>query len=1306
MAIVRETTSGKQSVAGYEGGLARSLVRTLLIFTFIPLIIMAGAAYFRARTLLREQVVGQMQAQLKDQLSQLDLEVKTKEIRLDRWAHGPSRSAELQAALTNGPDSPGFADLRQGLSQELRSIDAQTGRATFSEYFLAGTDGIIVLSSRADWEGTPLRDMPFYASLAPNDHETFALYDAAPLYPRQLILASVSRIEATDGRPLGILVGITQPQELQGILTNLSAVNADSSAVFVMPAGTVIGSDAYTDQITVIQFPATQQMLITNALNSVMHQPSSPLATVQFSDNTGTSAFGQVEWLDSIHAGVLYDIHQDTIFGPLNSLIPFTVALFIITLAAMGIVLYLGASRVFRPLVNLADITRRFAEGDFTERAEARTRDEIGMLAQSFNTMAEELSNLYRSLEQKVDERTRQIRTAAEVAQRITSTAKLDELLNRTVQLIVDQFSFYQASIFMLDQRGRYAVLQAAYGPAAREMLARGHRLEVGSASIIGWVTSNRQPRVASDVTDDPIHLRNELLPQTRSEVGIPIAIGNLVLGALDVQSTSPGAFGPDTIVMLELIASQIAVAIQNVGLVQSTQVDLQDLQRLQRSSREIASSRTRDEALTALEQALQDSPYSGLVISLDDAQLRLAGKLAENPSDSSPETVRARTAVRMLQQRLDELKRALILGPVVAETESPTLPLPLSQFARQLGYQAIAFLPILSAEKLVGVVTLGAKARTLNTAAIQPYANLADLAGIALDRIAESTTKDRQLAERQALTSINLTSAESSADFGAFFSQLHAEIQRNIGDYAFLVALYDKTTRAITIPYMYEEGRVQHVEAFPLGEGLTSILIRTGKPLLLAENAEQKAAELGAKTQGRPARSWMGAPMMVQGEPVGALIVQDLDREGVFSQEDLNFFVALANQVAAVIHNTRLLEESRTRTLQLETAAEIARDVSGSLNLDELLAKSVGFIRERFDFYHAGIFLLDATGEYAVIREATGEAGAQMKRVGHKLAVGSKSIVGYVAGQGEPLVVNDTAKDATYFANPLLPGTRSEAAMPLKVGERIVGVMDVQSSHPYAFTADSLRTLRILSDQLGVAVVNSELFAETQEHLSQHRLLHHITTSAASGTTLEEALESAVTGLQVTLGGDRVAIMLMDAERKTLEVRAAAGYSEDIMHLRVPLGSGVTGWAATHHRPLRVDNVAEDPRYIQASANTSSELAIPLLYRNEVLGVLNVESEQNAAYTQDDEEMLGTLGGSLAAIIANARLLEQIRAQAERERAIYEITSKIRRSTNIETILATTASELTKAMGARQAHIKIAAAEDSDGFDQKDMGS
>jgi len=429
---------------------------------------------------------------------------------------------------------------------------------------------------------------------------------------------------------------------------------------------------------------------------------------------------------------------------------------------------------------------------------------------------------------------------------------------------------------------------------------------------------------------------------------------------------------------------------------------------------------------------------------------------------------------------------------------------------------------------------------------------------------------------------------------------------------------------------------------------------------------------------------------MIVRGEAIGAIIIQDLEKEHSFDDNDLRFVIAAANQISGALYNVRLLDQSRRSALQFETAAEIARDISSSLELDELLQKAVNLIRSRFEFYHAGIFLKDLPGEFIVVREATGEAGAQMKRAGYKLGIGSKSVIGFVAGNGEILVVNDTARDATYHFNPLLPATRSEVAIPLKIGERIVGVLDVQSEETYAFAEDNLRTLQILADQLAVAVVNTELFAETQEHLAQHRLLHHITTTAASGTTLGEALQSAVNGLQVTLGGDRVSILLVDRGKKVLVVRAAVGYANEVFDLRIPLGNGITGWAAEHRKTLRVNNVLQDTRYIEGSSNTRSEIAIPLLYRSELLGILNVESEQLAAYAETDEELLGTLGGSLAAIIANAKLLEQIRSQVDRERVLFEITDKIRRTTDMETILTTTISELTRAVGANSARIKV----------------
>jgi GAF domain-containing protein len=648
----------------------------------------------------------------------------------------------------------------------------------------------------------------------------------------------------------------------------------------------------------------------------------------------------------------------------------------------------------------------------------------------------------------------------------------------------------------------------------------------------------------------------------------------------------------------------------------------------------------------------------------------------------------------RGIELSLSEMETYLKGGVVKVDLrDTSSLPPPLIAYTGRLGCATAAYVPILQDGQLRGLVLIGTRAdQNLNNDVVDSVVHTIRLTTNALaasNLSTELSPSDRRSVEIKALNVLASTAATVS-DLYSFYKSIHEQIVSVVGDHGFVIALYDQKTNSISIPYLYEDATFSSIDTFPLGEGLTSILIRTREPLMLVEDTEKRAIAMGAKIAGKPAKSWLGVPLLARGVAIGAVIIQDLENEHSFSEDDLRFVTAVTTQIASTIYNIRLLNESQQTALQFETAAEIARDISSSLNLDELLLKAVDLIRSRFDFYHAAVFLTDLPGEFVVIREATGEAGAQMKRMGHKLGIGSKSVVGFVAGKGEPRVVNDTARDGTYFANPLTPKTRAEAAIPLKVGGRIVGVLDVQSNRAYAFSNDNLRILQILADQLAIAVINTELFAETQEHLAQHRLLHHITTTAASGTTLDEALQSAVNGLQVTLGGDRVSILLADREKKTLEVKAAVGYAEDVFALRIPIENGITGWAAAHRRTLRVNDVLQDIRYIVGSPNTRSEMAIPLLYRSELLGVLNVESEQLAAYAENDEELLGTLGGSLAAIIANARLLEQIRAQAERERVLFEISDKIRRTTDMQTILATTASELTRALGASSARIRL----------------
>ncbi len=1241
---------------------------------------MAGTAYFRARALLRDQVISQAENLLNNQLKIVNEEIANKQELLEKHLASSTFSTVIELSLHANPQSNEFPQIRDSFVSELQATNMQDGIPVFDQFFLVNKDGIIKVSSNANWQALAL-DPSIFEDMAGS--QSHALYGLSPIYENELLLVTAVNYQTQHGSTLGTLVGVTEKENLQQLVQPLNGLAPFASTYFILSDNQFIISDPDTGELNRVTASAAQDELISN-LSKLIASGSNKPVVLDVTSPTGEASLAQLQWFPGMQSGVVLEISNDKIYGQIASLAPFTILLALVTLAGIGFALTFGIRRVIQPLQSLSEITRKFAEGDWDQRAEVQSNDEVGILASSFNYMANEIGEVYHSLEQKVEERTRQIQTASEVAQSITTISNLDDMLQKTAELLVQQFGYQQASVYMLDRSGKFIDFKTGFGSATRELTEKNYRIEAGSASIIGWVASNNRARIASDVSEDPLHLRNELIPDTRSEACVPISLGNLVLGVLDVQSNKPSTFSKDTIITLQTLASQIATAMQTASLIETSQVDFEELERLYRSSRLITEANNEEEILKISGQILKEVPYPTVLLRVDYNQLHVISSADSTQNLKSIDQIPSK-----FEASYNEINNYLFRGPVITNLVETSLPQAFLDLTKRLELTSAVFVPIKRQSILVAVIMIGARNRILTNTSIQLYSNLADLMSSTLEKTDAVQQMERHLHEVEALASISEL-ISSASDLQSFFRALLGKIQQIIGDYNMIVALYDERSNTISIPFSYENKQIISIDSFPLGEGLTSILLRTRQPLMLVENTEQRATELGAKVSGKPARSWMGAPMLVQNNPIGALIIQDLENEHAFDEKDLKFFTTITGQVAGVINNVRLLGESQRKAVQIETAAEIARDISGSLNLDELLIKAVNFIRERFDFYHASIFLHDIPGEFAMIREATGEAGTQMKRAGYKIGVGSKSIVGFVSGRGEQLVVNDTSKDATYYANPLLPDTRAEAAIPLKVGDRILGVLDIQSTKSYSFSEDNLRSLQILADQLAVAVVNTELFAETQEHLSQHRLLHHITTTAASGTTLEEALESAVNGLQVTLGGDRVTILLADREKKSLDVKASMGYSDDISRTQIAFGSGVTGWVAEHRRTLRVRDVNMDPRYIQASSNTRSELAIPLIYRNELLGVLNVESELVDAYTENDEEMLGTLGGSLAAIIANARLLEQIRIQAERERLINEVAGKIRRSTDIQSILMTTASEITRITGSRYARINI----------------
>jgi GAF domain-containing protein len=537
----------------------------------------------------------------------------------------------------------------------------------------------------------------------------------------------------------------------------------------------------------------------------------------------------------------------------------------------------------------------------------------------------EEQERIRAAVQRTVSQYTLQMKVAADVARAATSILDLNELLSTSVDLIRERFDFYYVGLFLVDEYGEWAVLRAGTGEPGQEMLRRGHKLKVGGQSMIGWCVAHGQPRIALDVGREAVHFDNPLLPETRSEIALPLVLHGQVIGAMTVQSRLVGAFSQQDVAVLQVIADQLASAVENARLFAQAQVHLEELRAIQR------------------------------------------------------------------------------------------------------GYTRRAW-----AEEA-----------------------LAGLTG-----------------------------------------------------------------------YRYELNTDTFAPADDLWQPEVEGAVHEGGPGVSSADASPPLA----------------VPITVRGQVIGTIDLYDVTAPRQWSDDEIALTTAVVSQAALAIENARLFEETQRRATQLAAAAEVARDATAILDVDQLLDQTVHLISEQFGFYHAGVFLLDEQSEYAVLRAASSEGGRRMLERGHQLRVGEVGIVGYAAGTGEPRIAFDVGEDAAHFAHADLPDTRSEMALPLKVQERVIGVLDVQSTQEAAFSEEDVAVLQTMADQLATAIANARLFEEAQRRARRERLIREITAHIRGAVDIESILQTTVQEVGKALGASHGIVRLgTEAELATPRVEGQA---------------------------------------------------------------------------------------------------------------------------------------------------------------------
>lgn len=363
--------------------------------------------------------------------------------------------------------------------------------------------------------------------------------------------------------------------------------------------------------------------------------------------------------------------------------------------------------------------------------------------------------------------------------------------------------------------------------------------------------------------------------------------------------------------------------------------------------------------------------------------------------------------------------------------------------------------------------------------------------------------------------------------------------------------------------------------------------------------------------------------------------------------------------------------EQMRFRAEQLQTVSEVARAIATIQDIDHLLPQITQTISERFGYYHVGIFLLDPNREYAVLRAANSEGGQRMLARGHHLKVGQVGIVGYVADKGVPRIALDVGQDAVFFDNPDLPETRSEMALPLKIGEKVIGVLDVQSKSPAEFKEENIALLTTLADQVAIAIENARLFGETQQALVELQTAQreYLRTEWEKVTTQQDLI-----GYQYIFG--RV--------------------------VGLPQGGEVWIEAASDQRSTSASEGSQaTSRQIQAEGKLSpsilgemrDQLVIPITLRGQVIGMIKLE-DVDRTRTWDEEEIsfIKAVADQVGLALENARLLEATQRRAEREYLVGQITTRLRASNDPQVILQTAVTELRKALHAKKAQVILQA--------------
>ncbi len=392
--------------------------------------------------------------------------------------------------------------------------------------------------------------------------------------------------------------------------------------------------------------------------------------------------------------------------------------------------------------------------------------------------------------------------------------------------------------------------------------------------------------------------------------------------------------------------------------------------------------------------------------------------------------------------------------------------------------------------------------------------------------------------------------------------------------------------------------------------------------------------------------RSVIAIPLSTKSYVLGVILLASPKPNAICSQ-DQRTLAAIGSRVAMAVENAQLYNQAHRHALQLEMASLMGQRMTAVLALDPLLSDVTNIIRQKFGHYQTNVLLVDEEAGDLVLKKASGPGAEAFRVQSLRLTIGKQGITGWVAHTGQPLLCNDVTREPRYFPAGPAPETKAELAVPLRVGNRIIGVLDVQSNRKDAFERDDLTILQILGNQLGIAIENARLFEETRRRYEAMVALHDTSLDMIARLDTPRLLQALLKRGAELVGAQGGVLFLYNSKEKQLRAVASHNTWRDYTNFTLGLGEGAVGKVVQTGQPMIVDDYEIWPGQAAAFAGTpqSHIVSVPLKWENQIVGGLNIVNDLSSRRFNGNDIWLLTQFADLASIaIKNAELHTQVK--------------------------------------------------------------